>query len=76
MKSNYFNVFSPASLNNRKFSRENFLNSTGFNPPANGGVIKEVRKMEIIRKGSDHVFAGPAPRGCCFPAGTLGFRLM
>ncbi len=28
--------------------------------------------MEIIRKGSDMVLK---PRGCCFPAGTLSFRV-
>jgi hypothetical protein len=30
--------------------------------------------MEIIRKGSD-VLAVDAPRACCFPAGSLGFRV-
>jgi hypothetical protein len=29
--------------------------------------------MEIIRKGWD-VLAVDAPRGCCFPAGTMGLR--
>jgi len=30
--------------------------------------------MEIIRKGSERVFEGPGPLGCCFPAGTMNFR--
>jgi hypothetical protein len=29
--------------------------------------------MEIIRKGSDEVFAAK-PRGCCFPVGDENFR--
>jgi len=32
--------------------------------------------MEILRRGSDDVLAGPqALRNCCFPVGTFTFRL-
>ncbi len=32
--------------------------------------------MEVLRRGSDHVLAEPgAVRNCCFPVGTMTFRV-
>ncbi|MCK5393530.1 MAG: hypothetical protein KAI91_04270 [Candidatus Omnitrophica bacterium] len=46
------------------------LNSTREFSSENLSIIEEVRKMEVIRRGSND----PVPRGCCFPMGTMGFR--
>ena len=44
-------------------------------PIASGkACAKGGEMMEIIRRGSDDIFGDSAPRGCCFPVGTLNFR--